>query len=426
MDALISGRAGVAVVVAGSRLVLIQTGLSRESSQRDPVDLEFVLADVDDLQPLENAEFQEIQHRLERSRDTEESLHLVLILLDSDLSASARQEAATALENALVSSDVDSGLKSVLFAQNLPASVNIDGAIEVCESVSATATQDLLKVLETYQPDIRTVRHQWDAIATSSFGSEEDRVHFRAVAVKEGLFRDLVGASHQEFEIDQVVSEALLNPYIIALPNHFLVLQQWMSGFSTQRSSVPAPRRENPVGRRPAGGAMKVVFFSRSEARVEEMVLALRLRWPDIQPTAVDSGDQGLHIIEQLEPELVVVCDDLNDMAILEIVREIRRFADTPILVASDGVGEMDIVKALEAGADDYIITPSNMMTFMARSVALLRRVGLARREADTPIRFGELLIDPANYEVFVGDRRIVLTPTELKLLSLLVKRTGT
>ena len=167
---------------------------------------------------------------------------------------------------------------------------------------------------------------------------------------------------------------------------------------------------------------MKVVFFSRSEARVEEMVLALRLRWPDIQPTAVDSGDQGLHIIEQLEPELVVVCDDLNDMAILEIVREIRRFADTPILVASDGVGEMDIVKALEAGADDYIITPSNMMTFMARSVALLRRVGLARREADTPIRFGELLIDPANYEVFVGDRRIVLTPTELKLLSLLVK----
>ena len=154
-------------------------------------------------------------------------------------------------------------------------------------------------------------------------------------------------------------------------------------------------------------GGVKVLFFSKDAPLVEEMVLALRLRWPDMQPTAVDNGEQGLHIVEQQEPELVIVCDDLADMKIWEIVREIRQFADTPILVASGG-GEMDVVRALEMGADDYISMPGSMMVLMARAVAVLRRVGLTKREnISTPLRFGELLIDPANYEVYLGDRRI-------------------
>ena len=168
---------------------------------------------------------------------------------------------------------------------------------------------------------------------------------------------------------------------------------------------------------------MKVLFFSRDAAAVEEMGLALRLRWPDLQSMAVDNSDKGLHLIEQQEPELAIVCDDLTDMTIWETIKEIRRFADTPIIVASKSNGEMDIVKALEAGADDYISMPSDMMVLMARAVALLRRVGLTKHD-DTaaPIRFGDLLIDPANYEVYIGDRRIVLTPTEFKLLYLLAK----
>ena len=168
---------------------------------------------------------------------------------------------------------------------------------------------------------------------------------------------------------------------------------------------------------------MEVLFFSTDATSVEEMVLALRLRWPDLKSTAVDNGGKGLHFIEQQEPELAIICNDLSDMTIWEIIKEIRRFADTPILVAAPGSGEMDIVKSLEAGADDYITVPCSMMVLMARSVALLRRVGVSKREnADTPIRCGELMIDPANYEVFIGDKRIVLTPTEFKLLYLLGK----
>ena len=168
---------------------------------------------------------------------------------------------------------------------------------------------------------------------------------------------------------------------------------------------------------------MKVLFFSKDNAAVEEIALALRLRWPDMEPMAVAQGGKGLYVIEQQEPELVVVCEHLADMSIWQIIKEIRRFADTPIVVAARTENELDIVKALEMGADDYIGMPCSMMVLMARVVAVLRRVGLAKREnADAPIRCGELMIDPANYEVFLGTKRVILTPTEFRLLYLLGK----
>ncbi len=168
---------------------------------------------------------------------------------------------------------------------------------------------------------------------------------------------------------------------------------------------------------------MKVLFFSKDTAVVEEIALALRLRWPDIEPMAVAQGSKGLYVIEQHEPELVVVCEHLADMSIWQIIKEIRRFADTPIVVAAKTEKELDIVKALEMGADDYIGMPCSMMVLMARVVAVLRRVGLTKRESvESPIRCGELMIDPANYEVFLGDKRVILTPTEFKLLYLLGK----
>ena len=113
---------------------------------------------------------------------------------------------------------------------------------------------------------------------------------------------------------------------------------------------------------------MKVLFFSKDPAVVEEIALALKLRWPDLEPMAVAQGGKGLHVIEQQEPELVVVCEHLSDMSIWQIIKEIRRFADTPIVVAAAKTeNELDIVRALEMGADDYIAMPCSMMVLMAR-----------------------------------------------------------
>ena len=168
---------------------------------------------------------------------------------------------------------------------------------------------------------------------------------------------------------------------------------------------------------------MKVLFFSQDSAKVEQLVLALRLRWPDLRPLIASSGDVGLQVIEQEEPELVLLCDDLPDLGLWASIKEIRRFSDIPIIVAIESENEMEVVKALELGADDFIRMPCNLMEVMARVVALVRRVGLTKQRSDeTPIRCGELLINPATYEVYLGSSRLMLTPTEFRLLHLLAK----
>ena len=113
------------------------------------------------------------------------------------------------------------------------------------------------------------------------------------------------------------------------------------------------------------------------------------------------------------------MCEDLSDMAISESVQEIRRFADTPIMVVVRSGGEMDVVNFLEMGADDYVAVPGNMMVLVARAVAVLRRVGLTRSDpASSSIQCGELTIDPSNEKAYVGQRPAALTHLELTTAS--------
>lgn len=168
---------------------------------------------------------------------------------------------------------------------------------------------------------------------------------------------------------------------------------------------------------------MKVLFFSQDGDLVEQLGLALRLRWPDLRPLVASEGLVGLEVIEREEPDIVVLCEDLHDMSVWVAIKEIRRFSDLPIIVALETDGEMEVVKALESGADEFVRLPCNLTEFMARAVAIVRRVGLTKQRSDeTPIRCGDLLINPATYEVFLADSRLVLTPTEFKLLHLLAK----
>lgn len=168
---------------------------------------------------------------------------------------------------------------------------------------------------------------------------------------------------------------------------------------------------------------MKAVFFCKDGARAEPLVLALRLRWPDLKPFVAAEADLGLQAIEEEGPDLAILCEDLVDMSIWEIIREIRRFSDLPIIVAAEGGDEMEVVKAFELGADDYIRMPCNLMVVMARVVALLRRVGIgSQHDNESPIQCGRLMLNPATYEVFLGEHRLILTPTEFRLLHLLAK----
>jgi DNA-binding response OmpR family regulator len=85
---------------------------------------------------------------------------------------------------------------------------------------------------------------------------------------------------------------------------------------------------------------------------------------------------------------------------------------------------EMEVVTALESGADDYVRLPCDLTEIMARVFALLRRVSV-RSNRHEILFSGPLRINPATYEVFLEDQRVVLTSTEFRMLLLLVKSRG-
>ena len=168
---------------------------------------------------------------------------------------------------------------------------------------------------------------------------------------------------------------------------------------------------------------MKVVFLCPGETNVEDLVLALSLRWPDSKPLIARCPEVVIQLIEQEEPALVFLCEDSPSSTLWTTVRGIRRVSEVPLIVAARSDVDIDVLKAIELGVDDYITLPCNPMIVMAHVVALLRRAGLSRHaEDEDPIEFGDLVIHPRSYEVFMRSRRLVLTPTEFRLLLLLAR----
>ncbi len=122
--------------------------------------------------------------------------------------------------------------------------------------------------------------------------------------------------------------------------------------------------------------------------------------------------------------------DDTYDVAILDIMlpglsgldlcRRIRSSSSVPIIMLTARDTEIDVVRGLEVGADDYVTKPFRMAEVVSRVRAHLRRRELDRSADSTVRTVGQLRIDLSRYEVTVGERTISLTPSELKLLALL------
>jgi DNA-binding response OmpR family regulator len=147
------------------------------------------------------------------------------------------------------------------------------------------------------------------------------------------------------------------------------------------------------------------------------------MKWPDLLPLAASRQGAWTKIIEDDDPDLVFLCGDRMGNGLWSKIKGVRDCSDVPLVVAVEGSEEMEVVKALELGADEHIRLPCNLMEIVARVAALMRRVGRTRLRPDSKrIQCGVLLIDPSAHEVFMGSTRLNLTPTEFKLLHLLAR----
>ena len=125
-------------------------------------------------------------------------------------------------------------------------------------------------------------------------------------------------------------------------------------------------------------------------------------------------------------PSLFILDIMLPGMDGLEILRRIRSdpaLKDVPTLMLTARTSEMDKVKGLESGADDYVVKPFGIMELQARVKALLRRAG--RPKAESVLTCGDLEIDPAAREVRKNGQLVELTYKEFELLRLLCAHRG-
>lgn len=136
-----------------------------------------------------------------------------------------------------------------------------------------------------------------------------------------------------------------------------------------------------------------------------------------------DAGLPGVSETAFLKPDLVVLDLGLPDMDGQEVVRRIREWSDTPILVLSVRDDARDKVGALEAGADDYVTKPFDGTELVARCHSLLRR--RERRSESAVFESGPLHIDFVTHEVREAKVLLDLTQTEYALLRVLASNAG-
>ncbi len=136
-----------------------------------------------------------------------------------------------------------------------------------------------------------------------------------------------------------------------------------------------------------------------------------------------ETGDQGLDQVASSPPDLVILDLGLPDMDGAEVCARLREWCAVPVIVLSVRDAEKDKVRALDRGADDYLVKPFGIAELLARMRAALRR---AREEVGLPeVVHEDLRIDLARHRVYRDGQEIHLTPTEYELLAYLAAHRG-
>jgi two-component system KDP operon response regulator KdpE len=142
--------------------------------------------------------------------------------------------------------------------------------------------------------------------------------------------------------------------------------------------------------------------------------------------TSCISGTRGLEKAAQWTPDLVILDLALPGLDGWEVCRRLRQTSQVPIIMVTARAEEMDRVRGLKMGADDYVVKPFSLPELVARVEAVLRRAGSADRDrADRLYHADRLDVDLEEHKVWVDRSEIKLTPTEFRLLAYMIQHQG-
>jgi two-component system, OmpR family, KDP operon response regulator KdpE len=138
------------------------------------------------------------------------------------------------------------------------------------------------------------------------------------------------------------------------------------------------------------------------------------------------TGKDGLTEAQARNPDLILLDLGLPDLEGSEVIRQVREWTATPIIVLSARDQEQVKVGALDLGADDYVTKPFGVDELLARMRAALRHASRSAADVGEPVfTLGDLKVDLGRRQVFVSAKEIHLTPIEYKLLTTLIRYAG-
>lgn len=251
MHAVISGRAGRALVLDGESLTSFDVADPSNLVPRKSSDLPFLFGESRDLRIIENSEIESIGRELKADSDLNLALDLTLISHDAELEDDIRKDAIRDLDELLSDSHVVARLENILYARPLPDDGDLVGALRLCADLGDSHTHVFFRRLQKHQSLIGEVSAAWEIIPTKAFASYDHQAEFQYVAVREGLFRALVlGLARSrapeitalqaevQGELTKFFVNTSLNQSVKELRNHRQVLQSWINPFRPQSEIV--------------------------------------------------------------------------------------------------------------------------------------------------------------------------------------------
>jgi two-component system, OmpR family, KDP operon response regulator KdpE len=136
------------------------------------------------------------------------------------------------------------------------------------------------------------------------------------------------------------------------------------------------------------------------------------------------TGAAGLSAAAHMRPDVIVLDLGLPDMSGIEVLESLRAWSNIPIIVVSLDSEEVQKMRLLKGGADDYIVKPFGIAELAARCEAALRRYHKSA-ENDPVVRTGSLVVDLVSRSVLLGEERIALTAKQYRLLHVLAAHLG-